>query len=355
MLAYGKIWRGKPPRFYFLKGGGERLIKFKDTDFLHAGSRIKTLEKKLLTQRQLVQMIEAQTMDEAWKIVNDAGIGVGIPLEHYEAALSQNLAETYDFLKMLSKGHDFLDWLRYEYDALNLKILVKAHAMAQEQDELVELGSVPAIALREEFRLQKYEKTPRILAESAAEATDALARTGDPQWVDVIVDKAMLAAMLQKAKEYQIPFLHKVVKAKIDIANLRSLVRIKRIDKDLDFAKRVLAPGGNLDVDVMADAFARGMDSIIALIEGSDYGPTLEPSLGALRSGKSLTEFERLCDDCLTAVLDRARLIPFGVELLIVYAAAKEAEIKAVRIVLASRLAGVAPHLIKERLRETYA
>ena len=54
-------------------------------------------------------------------------------------------------------------------------------------------------------------------------------------------------------------------------------------------------------------------------------------------------------------MLDRARLIPFGVELLIVYAAAKEAEIKAVRIVLASRLAGVAPHLIKERLRETYA
>ncbi|MGI6404591.1 MAG: V-type ATPase subunit [Oscillospiraceae bacterium] len=331
------------------------MIKFKDTDFLHASSRIKSLERKLLTQRQLVQMIEAQTLDEAWKIANDAGIGVGVPIEHYEQALSENLTETYDFLKSLSEEHDFLDLLRYEYDALNLKILIKAQAMDKEQVELVEMGSVPVAVLQEELRLQKYQQTPGLLAESVAEATDALARTGDPQWVDVIVDRAMLAAMLQKAMEYKIPFLHKLVKAKIDIANLRSLVRMKRIDKDLDFVKRVLAPGGNLDVSDLADAFAKGMDSILALMEGSDYGPTLEPAFDALRSGKGLTQFERLCDDCITAVLDSVRLVPFGVELLIVYATAKEAEIKAVRIVMASRLAGVAPELIKERLRETYA
>jgi len=331
------------------------LVTFKDTDFLHAGSRIKSLERKLLTQRQLIQMIEAPTLDEAWKMVNDAGIGVGVPLEQYERALSENLAQTYEFLKNLSKGYDFLDLLRYEYDALNLKLLIKAQAMNKEQVELVEMGSVPVSVLREEFRLQKYQQIPRLLAEAVAEATDALARTGDPQWVDVIVDKAMLAAMLQKAKEYEIPFLHKLVKTKIDIANLRSVVRIQRIGKELDFVKRVLAPGGNLDVDDLAEAFTKGMDGIIALIQGSDYGPILDPALEALRSGKGLTQFERLCDDCITNVLDSVRLIPFGVELLIVYAAAKEAEIKAVRIVMASRLAGVAPELIKERLRETYA
>ncbi len=331
------------------------MVKFKDTDFLHASSRIKSLERKLLTHRQLIQMIEAPTLDEAWKIANDAGIGVGIPLEQYERALSENLAQTYDFLKSLSKEHGFLDLLRYEYDALNLKLLIKAQAMNREQVELVEMGSVPVAVLREEFRLQKYEQTPCLLAEAVAEATDALARTGDPQWVDVIVDKAMLAAMLQKAMEYKIPFLHKLIKTKIDIANLRSVVRIQRIGKELDFVKRVLVPGGHLDVGALADAFARGMDSIIALMQGSDYGPILEPAFDALRGGKGLTQFERLCDDCITNVLNSVRLIPFGVELLIVYAAAKEAEIKAVRIVMASRLAGVAPDLIKERLRETYA
>lgn len=331
------------------------MVKFKDTDFLHAGSRIKTLEKKLLTQRQLIQMAEAQSLEEAWKMANDAGIGVGMPYQDYEAALADNLEETYQFLQKLAKGEDFLNLLRYEYDALNLKILVKAQAMEAESEELVELGSVPVPALREEFRLGKFEKTPPRLAEAVAEATEVLARTGDPQFVDVLLDRALLAAMAEKAAGYQIKFLHNLVKTRIDIANIRSLVRIKRIDKDLDFLKRVAAPGGFISTDALCEAFPKGMDGIVALIEASDYGKVLEPALPELRAGGSLTNFERLCDDCLTGQLDQVRLIPFGVELLIVHAVAKEAEIKAVRIVMASRIAGVSPELIKERLRETYA
>lgn len=332
------------------------MVTFKDTDFLHAASRIKTLEKKLLGERQLVQMVEAQTHEEAYKIVNDAGIGTGLPLADYEKALEENLRETYEFLMGISGGHDFLNLFRYEYDALNLKTLVKAQALEKDTaDLLVGLGSVPQEVIREEFRTGKYEKTPPLLAQAVAEATDVLARTTDPQLVDVILDKAMLAAMLEKAKQYNIKFLHKLVAQKIDIANIRSLVRVKRIDKDLDFFKRLLSPGGTIDVEAFADAFAKGMDGVIAFLEASAYGPALEPAMAEIRAGGSLTGFERLCDNCQIRTLGDARLIPFGVELLIVYALAKENEIRAVRIVMASRIAKVAPELIKERLRETYA
>ena len=335
------------------------LIKFNDTDFLHAGARIKSIENKLLTERQLAQMVDAQTLEEAYKVANDAGIGVDYPVEEYEKALAANLQGTYEFLLSIAGEHDFLSLLRYEHDALNLKILIKSRAMEKTTDEtdelLSELGSVPAAVLKEEVRLGRYEHTPPLMAKAVDEATDVLARTNDPQLMDVIIDKAMLADTLVEAEKYNIKLLHKIVRAKIDIANIRSLVRVKRIDKDMDFFKRVISPGGNISEGVLQDAFARGMDGVIAFIESSSYGGILEPALASLRTNGSLTSFERLSDNALIRLLGEGRLIPFGPELLVIHALAKESEARAVRIVLASRIAGVAPALIKERLRETYA
>ena len=69
----------------------------------------------------------------------------------------------------------------------------------------------------------------------------------------------------------------------------------------------------------------------------------------------SLSLFEKLCDNALVEVLDVVRRIPFGIEPLLAYLAAKEGETKAARIVMASKLAGVPSQQIMERLRETYA
>jgi V/A-type H+-transporting ATPase subunit C len=334
----------------------EKLVKFKDTDFLHASARIRSVSKKLLTNRQILQMAETPSLEEAWKLCNDAGIGATTPAEDFERALSENLDEAYELLESLVEGHDFLRLLRYEYDALNLKILIKAKAMNSDcEGMLTSLGSIPAGVIAAEFKGGVYEKTPPRLARAAAEAEDALARTGDPQLVDVILDKAMLAAMNEKAQGYDIPILHRIVRERIDLENIKAAVRLSRIGKDLDFLKRLLSPGGAVDPAAISAAFPQGMNAIVDMIEATPYGERLAPSLQPLRDGGSLTEFERLCDNLRLDILSGTKFIPFGVEVLVVYALAKDMELRAVRIVLASRLAGVNPGLIRERLRETYA
>lgn len=332
------------------------LVKFKDTDFLHASSRIKSLEKKLITKRQLGQMADANTIDEAYKIVLDAGIGAGLPPEEYEQALRRSLLETYELLGTVTGVPEVFHIFRYEYDGLNLKILVKSEALGLDPiPRMTALGTISPAALQEQFKVKKLEGVPGEMAAGTLEASETLARTGDPQAVDILIDKAVLAAMDSAAKGYDNRFLHRLVECKIDISNIRCMVRIKRMDKDTDFFRRVLAPGGAIDADAMADAYAKGMDQVVALIESSAYGPTLEPALSELRKGGSLSLFEKLCDNYLIGLTDGARLVPFGIEPMISYLYAKESEIKAARIVLASRMAGVAPELIKERLRETYA
>ena len=71
-------------------------------------------------------------------------------------------------------------------------------------------------------------------------------------------------------------------------------------------------------------------------------------------AGGSLTAFERECDNALTRYLGDARRVPFGVETVVAYLYAKEAELTAIRTILAGRRAGLDGAVIRERLRETY-
>jgi len=332
------------------------LVKFKDTDFLHASSRVRSMGKFMLTSRQLNAMVEAHSIDECYKIVNDAGIGVGTDPADYEQALKQSLLDTYSLLEELSGGTDVFHIFRYEHDGLNLKSLIKAQALDKDPSSaMTELGTVPVAVVKEEFRRKKFEKLHPALAQAAEEALEALAKTNDPQVVDILLDKAVLAAMSGTATNYNSKFIRRLVAAKIDIANIRCLVRIRRIDGANDFFKRVVASGGTISTEVLSEAYAKGMDAVLGLIEASSYGAMLEPAMASLRAGGSLTLFEKLCDNVLVRALDEARLIPFGIEPLVVYLSAKENEVKAARIVMASRMAGVGPEQIKERLRESYA
>ncbi len=201
----------------------------------------------------------------------------------------------------------------------------------------------------------KTEELPAPLADAALEARDVLAKTGDPQAVDILLDRGILAAMREKAEEIGNPFVQKYVEAQIDIANIRATVRLKRMGKNAFFLGKVLAPGGRISQSALTEAYTKGTDAILAVVSSSPYEKALEPAFDSIRTGGSLSLFEKLCDNALVEVLDVVRRIPFGIEPLLAYLAAKEGETKAARIVMASKLAGVPSQQIMERLRETYA
>ena len=67
-----------------------------------------------------------------------------------------------------------------------------------------------------------------------------------------------------------------------------------------------------------------------------------------------LTDFERECDNALTAYLAAARRVPFGEQAVVGYLYAKEQELTAVRTIFAGRAAGLDGDTIRRRLRDTY-
>jgi len=330
------------------------LKQYQDTDYLHASTRVRTLETRMLDRRDLQKMIECRNFDEAFKVLNDAGIAVGRDPADFEEGLAQSLDEAYTLVEKIAPEKELFSIFRYRYDGHNLKTLIKSRRTHGEYDQILSgLGNVPAKTLKTEFENGRFEKLCRTLAEAAEAADESLAKTGDPQAVDIIVDRAVLEAMAAKAAEFDFPFLTDYVTAYIDMANLRSAVRIKRMGKDVFFLRRVLAAGGRVDRGRLTDAFAKGMEEILSVISLSPYEKALEPSFDLLRSGGALTQFERACDNYLVALLARSKLVAYGAEPVIAYLYAKESEVRAARIVLTSKAAGVAPAQITERLRDT--
>ena len=188
-------------------------------------------------------------------------------------------------------------------------------------------------------------------AAAAEEAGEVLASTGDPQLSDFVLDRAYYAEMLSAARDTGSGFLVRYVQASVDAANLRSAVRTLRMKKGADLLKRVLVEGGTVSPDSIQAAALSG--SLEELFRPTQLRQAAELGTAAAQGG-SLTAFEKACDDAVTAVAARAKSVPFGVEAVISYVAAKEIEFTAVRIIMSSRMAGIDGDTIRERLREAY-
>ena len=328
--------------------------RIKDTDYLAISARIKAMETGLLTRERMEQVLEARTDEEAVKILQECGypeLDARSP-EAMDAALSAAREATLSDVLDGAPDPRYIDIFKLKYDYHNIKAVLKAAAMNVSPDSmLMDMGRVPAAAVKEAALTGRLEELPEGLAAAVEEAREILDSTRDPQLSDIALDRRCYQEMAAVAEETGGAFLAGYVKIQIDAANLRSLVRTLRMGKGGEFLKTVLLEGGDIGTDAVAAAGNSG-----ALQEL--YGPTAlqaaaEAGAEALRGGP-LTAFEKLCDDAVGEYLAGAQFVPFGEAPLLGYLAARETEYTNIRILLMGRGAGLPAEVIRSRLRNGY-
>ena len=128
------------------------MKKTKDTQYLFLSANIRALQTKMVGTQALQKMISAASPEEAYKTVNDAGIGADIDYKDFESALTQELASTYERLEKASDDPEMFKIFRYKYDGHNLKTLIKAHVSHLDAEPLLSpLGTVDCKTLRRRF------------------------------------------------------------------------------------------------------------------------------------------------------------------------------------------------------------
>ena len=328
--------------------------KRKDTDYLCLSAQIRSMERDLLDRVRMERMLDAPTAAEAARILTEVGYETFDPASERELnhALLQRRLDLFERLYRYAPEPQIIDVFKLKYDYHNLKAVIKSRG-SDVSHLLVDAGRVKTEQLQRRYReTGNWDFLPPAMAQAAKEGQRVLAETGDPQRSDALVDRAYFAEMLDLAQETKCEYLVNYIRATVDAANLRSVIRTLRMGRTPAFLKEFLFSGGTVSVDACLKAAVNG--EVEQTYRTTVLRAAAQAGKEAVEAGGSLTAFEKLCDDAVMAQAARARRIPFGVEVVIGFVAAREAELSNVRIIMAGRAAGISADTIRERLRESY-
>jgi len=331
------------------------LKQIKDIDYIFLSTRIKAMERGLLSHERIERMLDAPTTEEAAKVLTECGYAemnevTGSELERILAEQQQKVMAD---LGSGAPDKNLVDVFKLRYDYHNAKVLVKAEALGSEEDQLLLGGGrYDREELAADYRREDLHGYSDCFRRGVTRAREVLGSTGDPQQADFILDRAYFEEMSAMANDTDSKFLRDYVALLIDVANLRSCVRASRLDKGSDFLSQVLVSGGSVSVRNLSAARGEELGNLFRL--GSLSEAAAEGAAKSAPGSGSLTDFERLCDNALMNFLSDGRRVPFGAEPIVGYLYAREAETTAIRTIMSGRMAGLDGNTIRQRLRRTY-
>ncbi len=330
------------------------MPKSPDTDYVYLSTLLKALEKNMFSKEDLTRLVAVRTDEDAVKFLTEKGWNAFDA--HDSIALEQEISSQrkalFDLIYRYVPDAGVVDLFRLKYDYHNLKTLIKATAQGLDGKRLLsDAGTIAPTVLIGMYNDKDFSHMHPIMAAAVQEAADLLARTGDPQLSDLLLDGALAAQMLTLAQAAESAFLLGYVRLWIDLGNLRVLTRAALSKKGFDYLQRAIFPGGNVacaQVREITPELLRSLFGFGALTAAA------ETAAEALSGGLALAALDMACDNTLIEYIRASRLIPFGEATVISYLLAFESQLVAVRTVMSGRASGLSEERITERLRMSY-
>ncbi len=307
---------------------------YKAEDYIYSCARVRTLENSIVGAERCARLAETKTAAEFFRALEEHGIRLeakpteAMPhvsevavLAELENVLTGMLSGAFSAVAGMAPQPELFNFLRYPYDCHNIKAVLKSSLRGTEPERLlfpfgsISAGDAVAIASQRDFSLAEKLLPPNMAA-ALAEAAELYSKTGDPQFIDVTLDKACFADMAETSKSFGCEFFVSLVETKIDLANLLLAIRLLRMR------------GVSISFDFEMLGSAQG------------YPP--------------LSFIEKQCDDYFMQLVRSAQGVLYGPEPLGAYIIAREYETRNLRILAAGKLAGQLSGTIKERLRASY-
>lgn len=333
------------------------MAKIKDTDYLFSTARVRSVEKNMLTRERAEKMIDAKTTEDALRVLDDCyyGSGDAINVDDYEILLTEEHKKTYDFITSIAPELDYFKMFLYPYDYHNLKVIMKSEYLGIDaSNTLINTGSIDVKNLKYSVKERDFLALTENMGNALKEIIEDFPKTNDPQIIDIILDKYCYDEMLKSAKSTNNQFIIDYVRMQIDAINIKSYVRLKKMNKSWDFFTKIFLDGGKIYEQIFIKNFDDPFDKFAENLLAYDFKEVFIEGTEALQETNKFTILEKLLDNKIIEHIKYAKYVPFGIEPLVGYLIGKDNEIKIARIILAGKTAGISPELIKERLRETY-
>lgn len=321
----------------------------RELEYTYAVARVRANEQTLLSAADIEQLITAGDYKVTMQKLSDAGWGEIKDIYDYASYLENYFAKTWDFLvEIMSDIHE-LDLLLVKNDMQNLKAALKQIVSQHDAKDLYVQSTVyETESILKAVEERRWTDLPDFMQEPAAEAYEVLTETANGQLADAIIDKATLERIKFLGVKSGSPVLAELAERMCATANIKTALRCANTGKSKDFVTRSLCDCDTISKDKLVETSLEGVESVLKYLEESAY-----KDAGA-KFKESTSVFEKWCDDILMECVKEARYTAFGIDPIIAYYVARDAEIKTVRIILSAKINNLPADVIRERVRALY-
>lgn len=325
-------------------------------DYIYNSSRVHYLESKMIGKEKLDILTDLPNIADVESRLSEFGIGVfsGNDKQDGNRGLETLIKDAQDTALEGIEDKSVFGLLMYKYDCENIKASVKAQILDIAPDPmLIDLGTVPAHDVYLAVKEKNYDKLPENMGKAVDEALEAYGKTGNPQLIDILIDKACFADMRSCADKGKIEFFKNYVDTLTDMTNAMICMRLisRRSNSTKALLSTALIDGGRIGKNELTAAFDAGKDKLAWLFEKNGYK---NASNAFFVSDSTPAKYERAVDNELISLIREEKKKLFGAEVVGAYILAVEFEVKNLRILLAGKRAGQPSEKIRERMRDCY-
>ncbi len=334
------------------------MAKRKIEEYTFADAYICSFVKNLMNKQDMARLASCKDLDAAESILQEFGYSEPREVREgdIEAFIRREKNKLFDLIYETIPRWEDLSMLLYPYDYHNVKVCLKSEILGlpPTEDLLISTGDFDWKQMVAMVRDRNYAFMPVDMKNAIIEATDLFGRGGDPQEIDIILDKACYKQMIDAAEASGEEFLIGFIRLQIDVVNLKTFVRLRQIGKPWSFFQKVFLTGGNISEPFFISGYEEAYGQLADKLDVYGLKEPMAEGGREIKETGDFALFEKLCDNKLMEYCKGAKYQSFGVVPIAGYWYGKEIEIDNLRIILTGILIGSSAEQIGERLREPY-
>mgnify|MGYP003307904671 CR=1 FL=1 len=320
-----------------------------DLDYTFAVARIRANERYMLNSSDIEAIISADSVEKAVSFLSskkwfDLSVNSSIKeiCENAQKKLWTLLTES-----VPDKSE--LEIFTVQNDFFNFKSALKASFSDKyREDTYIYPTSVDVIKLKDAFLKHDFGMFDEKYKDILIEAADALNKTDNGQIAEIILDKAALTFLLNKAQKSKCRLLREIVEFYVSVSNIKIAVRCILTKKGSAFAEKSMVKCESLDVEKMIKLCDEDFDSLLKYLNKTEYKKAAE------LLSESTVLFEKWVDNTIVDIAKKSKFEFFGFSPICGYYYGKLSEIKTVKSILSCKENGFSEDLIRERVRTLY-
>ena len=333
-------------------------------DFSYSSTYLRTIEKHLLSQTDIDRMIGARDAKEALKVLENTNYAKEFkesisetPPEDYRKILKADLQKGRETLHFLTNNKLLIEFVSLFFDIYNIKLFFKEKFFKRDMQEFISRhGSQNSEELKREVKGERAN-IDRDFKEIIGEASEKFKSDQNPSRVDSFLDRKMWELSLDLAERMENEFLINLLKKKIDLLNLKSVLR-RTYFKHSGELKEWLIKDGNISVDVFLERVGKtaNVSEILSSLKPI-FSKEIQEEIDSFLKEKEISIEENLSrlfkklGDIDIENLKESKFVLEGPEVIACYFLAKFNANRNVRIILEGKIRKVGNEEILERVR----